>query len=203
MERLQTADIFKNSGYVHVKNLINKDLCYFLTHVLLRKYSEPNKHDDDQVPNCLATLDHEILFETLLEKVWPDIELVTGLDLLPTYAYSRLYTNGNLLERHSDREECEISVSLQLGRSHHYSWPIWMNGSRHDLAEGDAVIYRGYELDHWRERCDGPPDYYSGQVFLHFVNANGPWADRVGDNRIRQVYKNMFIKNRHIVMETK
>jgi hypothetical protein len=203
MEKLQSVDLFERNGYIHVKDLIDKNLCNFLTHVLLRKTSENVQNDDEQVPGCLSILDHEILFETLLEKLWPDIEMVTGKELLPTYAYSRLYTNGNVLERHSDREECEISVTLQLGRSHHYAWPIYMNGSRYDLGEGDAVIYRGCDLDHWRDRCDGPEGYYSGQVFLHFVDANGPYANRVGDSVNRPVYRNMFVKHRAIVMETK
>jgi hypothetical protein len=203
MEKLQSVDLFDRNGYIHVKDLIDKNLCNFLTHVLLRRMSETVPIDDDQVPGCLAVLDHEILFETLLEKLWPDIEMVTGKELLPTYAYSRLYKNGNVLERHSDREECEISVTLQLGRSHHYAWPIYMNGSRYDLGEGDAVIYRGCDLDHWRDRCDGPEGYYSGQVFLHFVDANGPYANRVGDSVNRPVYRNMFVKHRAIVMETK
>lgn len=203
MEKSQSVQLFENNGYIHVKDLLDKNLCNFLTHVLLRKVSESVPIDDEQVPNCLSILDHEILFETLLEKVWPDIELATGKELLPTYAYSRLYTNGNVLQRHSDREECEISVTLQLGRSHHYAWPIWMNGSRHDLGEGDAVIYRGYDLEHWRDKCDGPDGYYSGQVFLHFVDANGPWANRVGDSVNRRVYKDMFVKHRAIVMESK
>ena len=34
----------------------------------------------------------------------------------------------------------------------------------------DAVIYRGCDLEHWREPCEGGKDYRLGQVFLHYIN---------------------------------
>jgi hypothetical protein len=203
MLNLNSADLFEKNRYIHVKDVMSKEMCYFLTQLLLRKCTYPGEKDDDQVRGCLATLDHELIFETLLEKLWPDIEMVTGKNLLPTYAYARLYTNNNVLEKHKDRDECEISVTIQLGRSHHYSWPIWMDGQRYDLGEGDAVIYRGCELDHWRKSCDGPTGYYSGQVFLHFVDADGPFAHKAYDSSTRKTWNNMFKKHRSIFMDSK
>jgi hypothetical protein len=135
---------------------------------------------------------YDLAFETLQERLWPTIEYYTGLSLTPTYSYARLYSNGDVLDRHTDRPSCEVSVTLQLGRSHHYSWPIYMGGQRYDLGEGDAVIYPGCDVEHWRDRCDGPPDYYSGQVFIHFVRTDGKYAEwandkRVGDNRYNRL----------------
>jgi hypothetical protein len=196
-------EIFKKQGYLHVKDLADKELCNFLTHVLMRQASLSSKHDDDQVPGCLSYMDHEVMFETLQERVWPLIEQVTGLVLFPTYSYARLYTNGNTLDPHTDRPECEISVTMQLGRSHHYSWPIFMAGQRYDLAEGDAIIYRGCNLEHWRKLCDGPDNYHSGQVFMHYVDANGPYADRAYDPSVRTLVQDMYVKHRSWNMDTK
>jgi hypothetical protein len=196
-------DIFKKQGYLHVKGLASQDICHFQTNVLLRQSCLARNPDDDQVPGCLSTLDHEVMFETLQERIWPLIEQVTGLSLLPTYSYARLYTNGNTLESHTDRPECEISVTMQLGRSHHYSWPIYMAGNRCDLAEGDGIIYKGCDLSHWRNVCDGPDNYYSGQVFMHYVDANGPYADRACDKATRTLIPNMYVKNRSWLMDTK
>ena len=209
MDQLEIENLFNQNKYIQVKEFISKDLCNFLTHTLLKKAADPNAknffnyHGDEQVPNALAVMSHEIIFETLLEKLWPDIELLTGKQLLPTYSYARLYTNGNKLEPHTDRPECEISVTIQLGRSHHYAWPIWMGNSRIDLSEGSGVVYKGCEIEHKREICDGPEGYYSGQVFLHYVDANGPNKDRYADNTKRVVYPNIFLKNRSIIMEQK
>jgi hypothetical protein len=39
------------------------------------------------------------------------------------------------------------------------------------MNPGDAVIYLGCELDHWREEFKGD---WQAQCFLHYVDANGP-----------------------------
>jgi hypothetical protein len=74
-----------------------------------------------------------------------------------------------------------------------------MGDKRFDLAEGDGVLYAGCDVEHWRDRCDGPEGYYAGQVFLHFVRKNGAHADQVGDKRDMFSY----MQNRTLAMETK
>ena len=184
-----------------IKNLIPKEFCQFFTHTLLRNIDLQEEKEDEQVPNSLTLMSHEIIFETLHERLWTKIEGVVGRKLIPTYAYARLYQNGNELEKHTDREACEVSVTIQLGRSHHYSYPLYLEGTRVDLAEGDGVLYHGMDQEHWRDKCDGPDGYYSGQVFLHYVYADGEHADQVGDNGHRQVYS--YLKNRTELMEIK
>jgi len=185
---------------IHVPRLIPAEFCQFFTHVLMRQ-ADLSPRGDSQVPNAKAILDHEYMFETLHERLWPVIEQVVGEELIPTYAYARLYGNGDVLEKHTDRPACEISVTIQLGRSHHYAWPIYMGGQRFDLAEGDGVIYPGCDVEHWRGKCDGPEGYYAGQVFLHFVRKNGPYALEVGDSTVRNTYS--YNKQRTYDMENK
>jgi hypothetical protein len=76
-----------------------------------------------------------------------------------------------------------------------------MGGKRIDLGEGDGVIYPGCDVEHWRDKCDGPDDYYSGQVFLHFVRKNGAYVNEVGDSTNRDNYS--YGKNRTFAMEQK
>jgi len=183
-----------------LKGIVPIEFCHFFTHVLMR-HGDMNPRSDEQIPNALSILDHEYMFETLHERLWPMVEHVTGEELIPTYAYARLYSNGDVLERHTDRPACEVSVTIQLGRSHHYAWPIYMGGQRFDLAEGDGVIYPGCDVEHWRDKCDGPDGYYSGQVFLHFVRKYGEYAEEVGDSTTRNTYS--YLKNRTFAMESK
>ena len=191
---------FEKCGAVVIPKLIAQPLCYFFTHVLLRK-ADIDTVGDDQVPTALAVMDHEIMFETLQEEVWPVIENAVGEKLIPTYAYSRLYHNGDVLTVHRDRPACEVSVTIQLGRSHHYSWPIYMGSKRFDMAEGDAVIYKGCDVDHWRDECIGPEGYYSGQLFIHFVRLNGPHTSQVGDPTSGRPYS--YKPNRAKLMQEK
>lgn len=185
---------------IYVPKLLPLDFCHFFTHVLLRQ-SDLAPCGDLQVPNAQAILSHEYMFETLHERIWPLIERITEKELIPTYAYARLYGNNDSLEKHLDRPACEISVTLQLGRSHHYAWPIYMGGERFDLAEGDGVIYSGCEIEHWRDICQGPDNYYAGQLFLHFVQKNGCYATEEGDKNNRDVYS--YRKDRTSLMESK
>lgn len=189
---------------LYVKNFIPKELCYFLTNILLRQSVLEPVHKDNLVPTAKSVMEHEVVFETLQERIWPAMEELSREELIPTYAYARLYSNGDDLKAHIDRPACEISATVQLGRSHQYAWPIYMGGRRVDMAEGDAVIYKGCEVEHWRNVCDGPEEYYSGQAFLHYVRANGPYASEHGcDITIRPLIKNMYVRNRTILMDTK
>lgn len=189
-----------NASIIHIKKLLISDFCYFFTHVLLRQ-ADLNPKGDDQIPNAKSILDHEYMFETLQEHLWPVVENAVGEELIPTYAYARLYSNGDELTKHKDRPACEVSITIQLGRSHNYSWPIYMDGHRFDLAEGDGVIYPGCDVEHWREPCNGPDNYYSGQVFLHYVRKNGKFASEAGDSTVRNVFS--YVKNRSTSMELK
>lgn len=194
------TEVFAKHGALHVPRLLPIEFCQFFTHVLMRQ-ADLNPRGDDQIPNAKAILDHEYMFETLQERLWPAIESLLGEALIPTYAYARLYSNGDTLERHTDRPACEVSVTLQLGRSHHYAWPIYMGGKRFDLGEGDGVIYSGCDVEHWRDACNGPDGYYSGQVFLHYVRRDGQHVGQVGDQTHRQDYS--YLKSRTAVMESK
>ena len=106
------------------------------------------------------------------------VEKETGLSLLPTYSYWRMYTYGSFLNKHKDRPSCEISVTLHLGGDK--EWPIFVEGNSFLLEPGDAIIYRGCEQEHWREKFYG--DWYS-QLFIHYVNAKGPNKEWYRDKR--------------------
>lgn len=173
-------------GAVQVKDVVSKEMSHFLTGMLMLSH-KINPGGDEQIPNAMAVMPSNIVFDRLLEQAWPFVEAVVGEELIPTYSYARLYGNGDVLEKHTDRDSCEVSVTVQLGRSHHYSWPITMGGKTFFLGEGDGVIYRGCDIEHWRAKCEGPDGYYSGQVFLHYVYANGPRKEYAGDKRWEKV----------------
>ena len=146
--------------------------------------------NDDQVPE---TYSHyaDIVSETLLLKLQPVVEKATGLKLTPNYTYTRIYKKGDVLKRHKDRFSCEISTTLNLGGD---DWPIYLNpnlkagnvfgpkegihqtqnyaptqdkGIKVNLKPGDMLIYRGCDLEHWREPFTGED---CCQVFLHYNN---------------------------------
>jgi hypothetical protein len=48
------------------------------------------------------------------------------------------------------------------------------------LAPGDALLYLGRELEHWRRPYTGR---FHAQLFLHYVDAEGPDAVLAFDGR--------------------
>ena len=105
-------------------------------------------------------------------KVLPIMKKETGLDLIPTYSYTRVYEKGSVLKKHKDRPSCEISTTLHLGGS---MWPIFIEGNEVTLDIGDMLVYSGCELEHWRETFEGD---ICSQVFLHYNHVNGKYSDK-------------------------
>ena len=198
--------MFKKKKYQVIKGALSKELANFIfTYMMLQrdavdymlKHNKVNPHnplignrEDIQVLGSYSKHGDWVM-ETLLMYMIPIMKAKTGMDLVPTYSYTRLYEKGNILRRHKDRPSCEISTTLHLGGD---EWPIFLDpsgqnfvvdeyknihkpgapkGIRVDLKVGDMLIYAGCELEHWREPFEGT---VCSQVFLHYNHANGPFA---------------------------
>jgi len=123
----------------------------------------------------------EPLGQQIQKEIQPDIERLVGRSLMRSYVSSRKYFKGNELYRHTDRDSCEVSVSICLGGSG--DWPIHMafpkGKSPRDTfsftcKRGDGIIYPGVVIDHWRNTLEHD-NYYV--LLVHYVNANGPFVD--------------------------
>jgi len=124
---------------------------------------------DEQIPNTYSNYADPVM-ETLLMKVLPKMQQETGLELVPTYSYARIYKRGDILHKHKDRPSCEISTTIHLGGD---PWSIFVEGTEVMLDVGDMLVYSGCELEHWREPLEGNT---CAQVFLHYNHVNGPFA---------------------------
>jgi len=199
---------FKTKKYQVIRQALSKDLSNFIFNYMMLqrdavafmvKHNKVNsqnpfmgRRDDEQIPGAYSKYADWVM-ETLLMYMVPIMKAKTGLELIPTYSYTRLYEKGNILHRHKDRPSCEVSTTLHLGGD---EWPIYMDptgadnilsgketttivkpgapkGIRVDLKVGDMLIYSGCELEHWREPFQGK---VCSQVFLHYNHENGPFA---------------------------
>jgi hypothetical protein len=127
---------------------------------------------DTKVAGAPAVYDFLPFVRLLVESV-PRVETLCAERVLPTYAYGRVYRNGNTLPRHRDRDACEISMTVNLSSDR--LWPIWFETPECEergitLSPGDAVVYRGCDAWHWREPFEGEE---CCQVFLHYVLSYG------------------------------
>lgn len=180
---------FKKNKYIVIKQAISIELAQFCYEYFVMKrqvartlfdtrfISEFTTYfgvwNDPQVPETYSHYG-DIVMETLLLKLLTLMENKTNLKLNPNYSFARIYKKGDILHRHKDRFSCEISTTLNLGGD---SWPIYLEpsgkenlkGIKINLNQGDMLIYRGSELEHWREEFTGE---ICAQVFLHYNNLN-------------------------------
>jgi hypothetical protein len=178
---------FKEKGYVHLKDFLHKDSCKELANELKRLVSENKTIKDVQCPKSQA-IHGTVTFDKLLEDLTPHFEAASGLKLFPTYSYARFYNaQDEELKLHRDRPACEISATLTLDFEGDV-WPIFMganedksNATEVKMEIGDAVMYRGCDIYHWREAYK--EGKWQAQVFLHYVDQNGPHAEWKYDKR--------------------
>ena len=176
---LNNAKSFKDNGYLIIPKILSGELLDFIgIHAYNRaRIGDGAWMEDPQAPNTPSFGD-DFVMDNLSDFLLPKIESAAGMKLLPTYTYFRVYKAGDILEKHIDRPSCEISISLCL-RKKGKIWPIYINNTAVMLEEGDAVLYKGCEVEHWRE------PYSEGtklaQVFLHYVDANGPLTEWEND----------------------
>ena len=191
---------FDKDMYMKVEKLLSLDICKIAErYALYDRYND--KHEDIQVIGSHVKY-ADSLMESLLLFLKPEIEKHTNLKLIPTYSFFRIYKAGHVLEDHTDRPACEISVTIPFGfkyngKTDDYLWPLhgYINGQKHYIpcGVGDGIIYKGCELEHGRESLDADKGSYQIQMFLHYVNANGPYAEKYKyDGRI-----NIGIKRNH------
>lgn len=196
-------DFFEKNGYAVVRNALSNELRDFITQYAL--FDEMQNFQDEQalglyqVPNAHSKYADPAMEVTLLQ-LHNVMEQNTGLKLFPTYSYYRVYRSGDTLEPHTDRPSCEISCTMCFNFNYdnsEYTWPIYMAGNKVELNPGDLVIYRGCDLEHWREPFDVGDDVWQVQGFFHYVDQNGPKAEWKWDKRqsIGQVFKHNRIQS--------
>ena len=100
---------------------------------------------------------------------------LVGEPVKPSYVYLASYLSGARLPRHTDREQCEFGISLCLDYAPEPAsvtpWPLYLETGRGrvtvEQALGDALLYRGCELPHYRDPL--PDGQISTSIFFHYV----------------------------------
>ena len=159
--------------YKNIKSLISKDDA---SHLAKLVKAQPVRYDDETVPGCRGVWYNLSFCNILLGQLCERISKEVGRKLLPTYAYCRIYTKGNELVPHIDRPSCEWSATINLSQSE--PWSLYMDGKEIIQDVGDGALYQGCEVYHWRKPFKGS-EYI--QVFLHYVDANGPYKNNMYD----------------------
>jgi hypothetical protein len=104
------------------------------------------------------------------------VSALAGQALKPSYVYLASYLSGAELKKHTDREQCEFSITLCLDFSPEPAletpWPIRLETPSGTMvvhqALGDALAYRGTRLPHYRDAL--AKGQTSTSIFFHYVS---------------------------------
>jgi hypothetical protein len=108
----------------------------------------------------------------------PTLSALAGEEIKPSYVYMASYRSGAELKKHTDREQCEFSITLCLDFSSEpvlaTPWPIRLDTPGGTVtvyqAMGDGLAYRGTRLPHYRDMLG--EGQTSTSIFFHYVKAD-------------------------------
>lgn len=159
-------------GYILVHNFIDMNKAIELGKEFKEYVEKNNLSGDSQVNDSYCCLNYISFLELLCDKT-SEVSSLIGETVLPTYTYARVYKKSNILERHIDRNACEVSLTVHFYGDQ--SWKFYIKANDGEIKEiilnpGDALLYFGCENEHWRNEYEG--EYYV-QCFLHYVKSRG------------------------------
>jgi len=196
----------KENKYLVVKNAISKDVCKILAKEfkLLENMAHELKlprgfgtddpmpatdtfpYNDGLIENSFAWYS-PLCFEALSEVILKaEVEKAVGEEVYPTYSYARIYYNGASMACHTDRAASDVVVTCCISVDDASApWPIgFLDRDKNPILveqePGDIVIYKGNEIEHWRETYSGTEQI---QCFLSYVLKSGPKAGLRYDTR--------------------
>lgn len=173
---------FRERGYFALSNLIHP-----LNLAALRRYyryavrRKAFPLGDEQCPLRYG-VHNESVARFFHHQIAKSLAAIVGEAIKPSYVYFASYMSGSELKKHTDREQCEFSVTLCLDFSPEpefaTSWPILVDTAEGAVtihqALGDGLIYRGTKVPHYREVLT--EGNMSASFFFHYVpeNFSGP-----------------------------
>ena len=192
-ERAQTgsswtrSEEFDKNGYLKVENLWDPVELYHPVPDIKGQLNYWDKNPEHynhvecegQVEGSLARYWHP-QYRSIHTGVRKKIEEIIGRKLYNTYYYDRYYFPGQALSKHTDRDACEISVSIHISTNLPDTlkdWPLQFKSPdtytdtqksailvpgevrQVVLNPGDGAIYKGCERPHWRDPMPGTPKH--------------------------------------------
>jgi len=171
----QAGLLFREGGYAPLGDLIHP----FHVAALRRYYrylirTGAIKLGDGQSPRRYVAY-NEPVARFFHQDIASTLGAVAGEPVKPSYVYMASYLSGAVLKRHTDRAQCEFSVTLCVDFSPEPTletpWPIRLDTPTSTVtvyqALGDGLAYRGTRLPHYRSAL--PEGQTSTSIFFHYV----------------------------------
>jgi hypothetical protein len=172
----QASVLFRMKGYAPISDLIHP----FHIAALRRYYrclirSGAIRLGDRQSPLRYVAY-KEPVARFFHQHIATTLGAVAGEPVKPSYVYLASYLSGAELQKHTDRAQCEFSITLCLDFSPEPEletpWPIELDTSSGTVKVfqmlGDGLAYRGTQLPHYRGVLG--EGQTSTSIFFHYVS---------------------------------
>ena len=176
----KSSALFREKGYAPLRNLLHP----FHIAALRRYYRHAIRQGtirlgDEQSSRRYAA-HNESVARFFHHQIANIVAAVVGEAVKPSYVYLASYLSGAELKKHTDRGQCEFSVTLCLDFSPEperaTSWPIRLDTAEGAVAVyqalGDGLVYRGTAVPHYRHAL--PVGQTSTSIFFHYVPEDFP-----------------------------
>lgn len=165
MTASSSTEFFQKNGFVRLTaNLPEEFLTVLSTYTLYMADREFRR--DDLAGGETHGVYGDTLAESLLGFYWEVIEAFTGMELLPSYSYYRVYRPGGELKRQKWGSTSEICLILCLGNGYGVKgkessfWPLNLDLTNDelkpyvckDLVPGEMLVIKSSEYEFWREK---------------------------------------------------
>jgi hypothetical protein len=140
---------------------------------------------------------NDFMTRVLHYEALPLIEHLVKKELVPTYTYLSCYIRDCELPAHTDRSDCEYTVSYIIDKPDGINWNINVdmnkeplksrgryrqyvnadhidNCKKVDCGPGGLMMFNGIDHIHFREKLDG--DFYY-IILLHYRSKHSTYAD--------------------------
>jgi hypothetical protein len=168
---------FANLGYANVGGVLHTPVLEALSSYY-RHLTEAQATIGDTQCDRRYGIHNEGLGRFFHHQIARLVEQIVAEPVVPSYCYFAGYCEGAALKRHTDRAQCEFSVTLLIDYAPHPQatspWPLWLETRGEPVAVsqalGDMLIYRGTQLPHWRTAL--PQGHRSYSLLLHYVRSD-------------------------------
>lgn len=169
--------IYSEHGFFLAKNFVPRFLSDYLKQIVHTQH----------INLCTNTLYGDPALDTFALMSTPLVSQITSMNTSVCYSECRIYTHDDHVLPHMDAPHLSHTVTMFLGGEYQQLWPMWIQKPDvHKtpqliaLEEGDAVIYQGNQVHHWRDHFEGT-NYY--ELTMHFVESHGAYAHHKYDSR--------------------
>lgn len=174
----QSSLQFREKGYVPLRNLIHP----FHVAALRRYYRCAIRRGaislGDHQSSRRYVAHNDSVARFFHHQLAQAVSAMVGEAVKPSYVYLASYLPGAELKEHTDREQCEFSVTLCLDFSPEPDlatpWPIRIATPEGAVAVyqglGDGLFYRGTKVPHYRDVLG--EGQTSTSIFFHYVPAD-------------------------------